>query len=386
MCTVMFKTFNLLTCLLGICPVMVGAAKAELDPLHPVELTSGGNGSVLSAAGSSGPIFLGSGGLNLVIQPRAGGSLQNNAPALAAFNRAAATWASYITDDITVVIDADVYSFGAGNSNIIGGTTPVYLQGSYAGVGGLLVDDAADEFDDGIVAALPDNLSMRSLAGIAFSGNVLLTKANAKALGLPASFLDSLVNTTIDAQIDFNSDFAFSYDRSSAAPGTIDFESVALHEIGHALGFLSQTDIADGVPVGTNLTGATMSVTTLDLFRFASAGRPGTDQEFTNGVRELTPGVAAGIYDGENFYEMSTGVARGDGRQAGHWKDGDLTGVLMGAMDPTIAYRQIFTPSAADLRALDLIGYDITPVPEPMGAYGVILVSLSVLQRRRRRK
>jgi len=356
---------------------------ADPGVLAPVGLTSGGVDPGLEAVSTSSPVYLGSGGLNLVIQPRAGGALLNNAPALAAFNRAAATWASYLTDDITVVIDADVYSFGSGSSNIIGGTTPVYLQGLYSGVAGLLVDDAADEFDDGIVSALPSNLSMRSLTGIAFNGNVLLTKANAKALGLPASFLDGLANTTIDARIDFNSDFAFSYDRNTASPGTIDFESVALHEIGHALGFLSQTDTADGVPIGTNLTGSTMAVTTLDLFRFASSGRPQNAADFTNGIRELTPGVAAGLYDGETFYEMSTGVARGDGRQAAHWKDGDLTGILIGSMDPTINYTQIFTPSAADLRALDLIGYDITPVPESSWAFGAFLVIFAMSRRRR---
>lgn len=377
---------SLLNSCAGLCAaalLALPAAGAEPDFLTPVQLGASSADPGLQPAGSSSAVHLGSGGLNLVIQPRSGGSLAGNAPALAAFNRAAATWASYITDDITIVIDADVYSFGPGSSNIIGGTNPVYLQGGYLGVGGLLVDDAADEADDGIVSYLPDNLSMRSLTGIAFSGNVLLTKANAKALGLPASYLDSLVNTTIDARIDFNSDFAFSYDRSTAAPGTVDFESVALHEIGHALGFLSQTDTADGIPIGTNLSGATMSVTTLDLFRFATAGHPTDAVGFTNEIRELTPGVAAGIFDGTTFYDMSTGVSRGDGRQASHWKDGDLTGNQIGALDPTINFGQIFTPSAADLRALDLIGYDIAPVPEPVWSW-VVLFMLAAAGHRRR--
>lgn len=353
-----------------------GSSAADPDFLSPVVAATG-------SLDPSGPIYLGSGSLNLVIQPRAGGSLVNNPAALAAFNRAAATWASYLTDDITVVIDADVRSFGVGNENIIGGTQPIYLQGSYSAVGGLLVDDAADEADDGIVSALPSSLSIRSLTGIAFSGNVLLTKANAKALGLSASFVDGLVGTNVDAHIDFNSDFAFSYDRSSAAPGTIDFESVALHEIGHALGFLSQTDTADGVEIGTNLTGATMSVTTLDLFRFALSDKPTSEADFTNGIRELTPGASAGLSDGADYYAMSTGVARGDGRQAGHWKDGDLTGTVMGTMDPTIGYGQIFTLSGADLRALDLIGYDIAPVPEPIAAFGVVWFAFAMSRRRR---
>lgn len=372
---------SFLPCLFGFCLLANRAQASDADLFAPVVSPSD---VVLSPAGASGPIRLGSGGLNLLIQPSSGSALASNAPALAAFNRAAATWSSFIADDITIVIDADLLSFGAGNENVIGGATPVYLQGSYSAVGGLLVGDAADESDDGIVSMLPSSLSIRSLTGIAFSGNVLLTKANAKALGLPASYVDGLVNTTIDARIEFNSDFAFSYDRSTAAPGTIDFESVALHEIGHALGFISQADTVDGVPIGTDLTGATLSVTTLDLFRFAATEKPVDELGFTTGVRELTPGVEAGISDGVDYFAMSTGAARGDGRQASHWKDNSLPGnPLIGGMDPTIDFGQIFTLSRADLRAFDLIGYDITPVPEPSFAYGVIGV-LVLLSRRRR--
>ncbi|OYV07442.1 MAG: hypothetical protein CFE26_00910 [Verrucomicrobiales bacterium VVV1] len=372
---------SFLPCLFRFCLLANWVQGSEADLFVPVVSPSE---VVLSPAGSPGPIRLGSGGLSLLIQPSVGSALATNAPALAAFNRAAATWASYISDDITIVIDADLLSFGAGNENVIGGATPVYLQGNYSAVAGLLAGDAADESDDGIVSMLPSSLSIRSLTGIAFSGNVLLTKANAKALGLPASYVDGLVNTTIDARIEFNSDFAFSYDRSSAAPGTIDFESVALHEIGHALGFISQADTVDGIPIGTNLTGATLSVTTLDLFRFAATNKPVNEMGFTSGVRELTPGIEAGISDGVDYFAMSTGVSRGDGRQASHWKDGNLPGnSLIGGMDPTIDYGQIFTLSRADLRALDLIGYDISPVPEPTFACGVIGL-LGLISRRRR--
>jgi hypothetical protein len=65
---------------------------------------------------------------------------------------------------------------------------------------------------------------------------------------------------------------------------------------------------------------------------------------------------------------MSTGANHGDGRQASHWKDGALTGVRIGAMNPTIAAGQKFSLTSADLRAMDLIGWDVQSVPEPATA------------------
>src|SRR6476660_2853054 len=94
----------LLPCLFGSCCLLAGHLLAsEPDLFVPVVPSSEAS---LGAAGSSPPIHLGSGGLNLLIQPGAGGALASNAPALAAVNRAAASWASCITDDITIVIDA----------------------------------------------------------------------------------------------------------------------------------------------------------------------------------------------------------------------------------------------------------------------------------------
>jgi hypothetical protein len=67
--------------------------------------------------------------------------------------------------------------------------------------------------------------------GDSFDGNVLLTKANLLALGLTTG-------TLVDPSITFNSDFAFDFDNSNGVTSNrFDFESVAAHEIGHALQF-----------------------------------------------------------------------------------------------------------------------------------------------------
>ncbi|MEI6357170.1 MAG: hypothetical protein WCP53_08705, partial [Verrucomicrobiota bacterium] len=68
---------------------------------------------------------------------------------------------------------------------------------------------------------------------------------------------------------------------------------------------------------------------------------------------------------------FSTGLTQGDGRQASHWKDN----LGLGVMDPTLAAQEIEAISLLDLRAFDLIGYDLAPVPEPTTWAAIIGIS-----------
>jgi hypothetical protein len=290
------------------------------------------------------------GSFNIDIVP--GVTLQANSAALAAFQRAADQWKAYIADPVVVTINADLANLGP--SNIIGQSSSVLLVASFGTMRNAVVADGALDAGDAITAALPTSMTFLYPPGFGPTGNLVATKANLKALGFAG--LDTMFGAS-DASITFNTQFNFDYDNTDGVtPGLVDFESVAAHEIGHALGFISSVDDVDTSPAPTPI-----SATPLDLYRFEynTANTPATVANFTAFPRMQEPGVEAVTDDLTTADRMSTGKVNGDGRQASHWKDDALTGVYIGIMDPTLAPGVVETVEPADLRALDLIGWDI---------------------------
>ena len=346
-------------------PALAGAANA-------------GGGAIVPAGNAVNNL----GTFDIVINP--GPTLAGNAAALAAFNRAALKWEALFSDPITITIDADLANLG--NPNIIGSTSSVTLMASYTTIRNALVADSALDADDSINASLPTSgqFAAQVPAGFSLTGNVVGTKANLKAMGFGG--LDGTFGAT-DATITFNSIFNFSY-TGLPVGGLVDFETVAVHEIGHALGFISVVDVVD------NVAPQAVSPEVLDLFRFrdGTANDPATAADFTTFARDLSPNTNAitdyvlATLGGEPLENrMSTGVTTGDGRQASHWKDDALTGTLIGVMDPSLAAGVVELISASDARAFDLIGYDRVAVPEP-GSIALILGGLLILGFRRGRR
>lgn len=141
------------------------------------------------------------------------------------------------------------------------------------------------------------------------------------------------------------------------------FESVALHESLHLLGF---TSIADA----TIAPGALFS---WDLFRFADASIPVNAASFETLPRELRPTVeATGITllgSTTSAYKLSRGTRTGgDGFQASHWRSLSRLNPAnsIGVMDPAasaVVYaslaKRLYT--RADVEALDVIGWNVNP-------------------------
>ncbi|KQS04194.1 hypothetical protein ASG11_07965 [Sphingomonas sp. Leaf357] len=331
--------------------------------------------------------------INLIDQGFAGTAAQQ-AQFRAGFQIAAAYWGSILTNNVTINLGVGTSSLGTG---IIGSTgssrndisTSTWLNAVNSTKSGSAIDSSivlptlnaaggASFITNGVNAAgNDDTTTLRYDNGTTTSAKTLyLNTSLTKALGLNASYSTANAPQQIDGTVRFSTNFNFDFDPTDGiTANTFDFIGVAIHEIGHALGFVSGVDFLDIYGVGTNPSGATALgyslndtsiYSALDMFRYSAD--PTNIAPGAGAARDLSAGTVSGakffsIDGGQTALfgnTFSQGRYQGDGQQASHWKDtaGCQTG--NGLLDPTFCFGQTGEVTGLDLAAYDAMGWNLS--------------------------
>ncbi|NJM69372.1 MAG: PEP-CTERM sorting domain-containing protein [Scytonema sp. RU_4_4] len=191
-----------------------------------------------------------------------------------------------------------------------------------------------------------------------------MTRANAKALGMRDSndsMLDGyiLINNLSSQPVEWNYDFL----NNTVPSNTVDLLSVAIHEIGHNLGFVSGVDepgflinvLDDDDDDGDDDENEELHVTSLDIFRYST-------KSASAGAIDMSVG-------GNPFFSIDSGKTvlgyfstgentslGGDGYQASHWKQQDNP---LGIMDPLLRPGQRRDILMLDKQVMDVIGWNL---------------------------
>jgi hypothetical protein len=292
-------------------------------------------------------------------------------------------WSSRIWDNTDVNLVVDYSALGAGVLAQAGSSFNVV---SYAAIRAALAGDATSDADRSAVANLQTGANLRYLDnrvgssttatgsgaaradliarganlndgtnGLTYDNqNLFVNTSLMKALGLAPDYTNPnrvrQAGTDVDAIITFNSGFNFDLDRSDGiTAGFYDFITIAAHEIGHTLGFVSGVDRMDSASGrggnaafarsvnGNNPNGSSgdlMTInadfreffggagTVLDLFRYSTQGLTQSALDWTTGlddgnatidgirIEDILTLNATGIPRNVPFFSIDGGITR----------------------------------------------------------------------------
>ncbi len=291
-------------------------------------------------------------------------------PAEAGFRIAASYWESVLTNNVTIDFDVGFSALGPG---VLGGTsTSLYTYVPIQDYYDALVANGVSALDAQAIAHLEPLSANGSVAPIVPQYRNQANHTGVNATGSRVAPDGEAISSTIavasstwqaltgdvsgtDANIQFSSTFAFDFDPSDGiTAGQYDFIGVAIHEMGHALGFLSGADdfdysVGGGFPVDEYWWGYAS-----DLFRYSANGQLNWNFD-TPSYFSIDGGASAFL--GNSYY--STGENNGDGWQASHWKAPGGCANFVGIMNPYICDGLVDSITAQDLGFFDAIGWNV---------------------------
>lgn len=293
---------------------------------------------------------------NITFVVRAGAGLAASPQARDAFLKAAEIWSSLIEapQPVTIVIDVDYTPTVLGSTIPLGQARPQNLIGAneYGDWRASVIAQSNSGKDLALFSALPETAVPTDLGD---TSTFVMPSALLRVVGLIPPVADPdgelalfgsppAIDMLSIAPWDFNPD-------DGIGAGQLDFIGTSLHEIGHAIGFVTRVGTTDTNP---NLP---LTVSAFDIYRF----RSGTTMEtFTTAQRILSAGGQHFHYAGEKEIPLSTSrlnLTGGDGFGADHWKDDSFVGARLGVMDPQQRFAEQFGVSGNDIIALKAMGY-----------------------------
>lgn len=306
------------------------------------------------------------------------------------FRIAASYWGSILTNNATINLGVGTASLASGIIGSTGSTRVDYSLSTWASqvnatrsgsqidqsvVLPTLTNGGASFITNGTTGANDDTRKLQYINGTSDSSRTLyLNSSVVKAIGGTATNVNA---NSIDGNVQFSTNFNFDFDPTDGiTANTFDFIGVAIHEIGHALGFVSGVDFLDvyGLGNANNPNAGTLGYSlqdtsiysALDMFRYSADPTnvaPGTGPSLD---------LSAGTVSGAKYFSIdggrtalfgntfSQGRYNGDGQQASHWKDAPNCQVGNGLLDPTFCFGQTGFVTGLDLAAYDAMGWNLS--------------------------